>query len=127
MLCFSISAMMYFFFDLAQLHDKSEARENVASKQDLRLIKLPLKDFMNYADKGEVWDHGQLYDVSSYIIINDSACVWVFHDKDEERLINTIVSSFEPNEQYNCDNTVHIIRHHVHIPGGKILVSPYAM
>ena len=81
MLSIGIGAMSSFFFDMEQLGCEVTARRNIAAKEDLQLIKIPLKDFTQRAENDEVWAQGRLYDVSSNIIINDSACVWVFHDQ----------------------------------------------
>ncbi|MFI5196476.1 MAG: hypothetical protein ACHQD8_05255 [Chitinophagales bacterium] len=127
MLSIGMGAMWSFFFDVEQFRCEVTAHRNIAAKEELQLIKLPLKDFSHRAENDEVWVHGMLYDVSSYIILNDSACVWVFHDQQEERIVNTIIGNFSQNDQYASDNVRHISKHHNPVPDSKILVTPYVM
>ena len=127
MLSIGIGAMSSFFFDVERFSCEVTAGRNIAAKKELQLIKVPLKDFVHRAENDEVWAHGRLYDVSSYIIVNDSACVWVFHDQQEERLVNGFIGSFEQNDRYNSDNGGHISKHHNLPPDGKILVRPYVV
>lgn len=128
LLCFSISALLYLFFDVAQYSYKLAAERNISNKEYLYTIKIPAKELKDIKDDKEVWVGGKLYDVSSYVIINDTAIVSVFHDEDEEGVIKNIVSSFEPDDKYCSDNIVHISKHKIHVPDyGKILVAPYTI
>jgi hypothetical protein len=128
MLSVSISAMLYFFYDVEQFHYKMEARQDIKVNQRLQIVKLSLKEFRDKNDPDEVWVNGELFDVSSYVIINDTAFVTVLHDEHEESLVKDIVSSFEPNDKYATDNISHVCKHRIHIPDdGKILVAPYAI
>ena len=126
MLSIGISGSLYLFFDVAQLHFKEEAKDEVASKENLQTIKLSVQELNSHKDGDELWVNGQLYDVSGYIVINDTAIVTVFHDKGEEGVIKAIVDSFEPNDKYSCDNITHVSKHRIHPPSdGKVLVARY--
>jgi len=115
-LCLSISSLLYLFFDVAQLRFKGEAQENIRSDEQLQVIKLSLQDFRNRKGSDEVWVNGNLYDISSYTIVNGEVFVTVFHDSNEESLVKNIADSFEPNDKYCGDNIVHVCRHRIHLP-----------
>ena len=128
MLAFSISGMMYFFMDGAQLQYKVAASDHISQKTSLDIIKMPLKDLRAQAGANEVWHDGKLYDISSYSVIGDTAFVSVFHDGDEEKLVKDITASFETGNEYCPDNGHHISKHKVHVPNdGKILPVQYAL
>ena len=127
MLFVSIGTMSSFYLDMAKVGLEVAAKRTVAAKEHLDEIKVPVKDFINRTDNDEVWTNNHLYDISSYIVINDTACVWVFHDQQEERLVNIIIGSYENNDQYAPDNVRHISKQHNVSPDGKILVKPYVI
>ena len=128
LLALAISGMMYFFFGLAQLQFKKEARQNIVSDRGLYTIRISLKDFNKQAGENEFWYGGKLYDISSYTIQNDSVCVTIFHDEQEESLVKTIATNFEPCDKDISDNSVHIVKHRPHIPDdGKVLVARYEL
>ena len=128
MLALCISAMMYFFYGIAQLQYKIKAQENIATQKGLNTIKIPLKDFNTQTSNDEVWYGGQLYDISSYSIEHDSVCVVIFHDEQEESLIKNIVAGFDPYDKYISDNVEHIVKHRIQVPDdSKILVAPYSL
>ena len=127
MLSIGIGAIWSVFLDAEQLLCEVNAGSNIAAKKNLQQIKLPLKDFLGRADKDEIWDHGMLYDISSYIVFNDSACIWVFHDQQEERLVSAIIGNFEQNDQNISGNARHISKHYNPVPDSKILVTPYVI
>ena len=127
-LCFSISALLYFFFDAAQFRDKVLAHNRFSATKDIQTIKIPLKDIKEIAGKDEVWYEGRLYDIGSYTINNDTVRFSVLHDNEEEGLVNTLISSIDPNDRYLPDNAPHIVKHCSHIPNdGKVLSSRFSM
>ena len=126
LLSFSISGLLYVFYDVALFDLKVEAGNNIAAHEHLQTIKIPAREFNNRKD--EVWHGGRLYDVSSYTVVNDTVFVTVLHDDREEALVKNIADSFEPNEKCTSDNGVHIVKHRTHTPGdGKVLITPYRM
>lgn len=128
MLALGISAMMYFFFEIAQFQDKITAHETILAQKGLSTIKMPLKDFNTQAQNDEVWYGGQLYDISSYSIEHDSVCVVIFHDEQEESLIKGIAAGFDPYDKYISDKVEHIVKHRIQVPDdSKILVTPYSL
>ena len=128
MLSFGVSGMLYFFFDAAQYKDRVAAHKRVAEREGLDVIKIPLKDFKLLVGDDELWYGGRMYDVSCYTTVNDTVCVSVFHDRDEERLVKSISDSFEPNDKCISDNNVHIVKYKVHFPDdGKILTSRFTL
>ena len=128
MLSVSISALLYFFYDVSQCRFKMEAQTDIKAREHLEIVKISLTDFRNRSSSDEVWVNGNLYDVSSYVIINDTAFVTVLHDENEEGLIKNIVDSFEPNDKYATDNLTHVCKHRIHVPDdGKILVAAYTI
>ena len=125
-LSFAISALMYLFFDVAQFRLKIKAQQNISANRRLQIVKTSLTEFNKSNEHDELWINGKLYDVSSYVIINDSVSVTVFHDEQEETLVSVIADSFEPNDKYSSDNIVHVCKHRIHARGdGKVLVSRY--
>ena len=128
MLSIGISGSLYLFFDVAQLHFKMEAHEEIAVKDHLQTIKLSLKDFSSQKENDEIWVNGKLYDISSFVVVNDSVIFSVLHDEQEEGLVKNIADSFEPNDKYSSDNIVHVCKHRIHPPGdGKVLVGRYTI
>ena len=126
MLCFCISALAYLFFDIAQFDLKLASQGRIRASSHLQTIKLPARQFASH--EKELWHNGRLYDIHSFVIKNDTACISVLPDKDEEQLIKNISDSFEPDNCIAPDNLVHIARHHAHAPaGGKILVARYVL
>ena len=127
MLAFGISGMMYFIMDGAQLHYKVAAGDRISQKTNLDIIKMPLKDLKAQAGANELWHDGKLYDISSYVVVGDTAFVSVFHDGDEESLVKNIVASFETGNEFCPDNGQHISKHKLHVPNdGKILAAQYS-
>ena len=127
-LTFGISGTLYFFFDAVQFRDKLAAREHISSQDKLDVITIPLKDFKIQERDGEIWYGGQLYDVASYSIEGDVACVSVYLDSEEGGLVKNIVASFEPNDKPASDFGTHIAKHKIHYPNdGKVLVSTFAL
>ena len=127
MLSVSVSALLYFFYGMEQLQFKSEARQEIRVADRLQTIKVPVEEF-DQKNTDEVWVGGRLYDVNSYVIIDDTAFITVLHDEQEESLVKNIVESFEPNDKCTSDNTTHVTRHRIRLPdGGKILVAPYTI
>ena len=126
MMCFGLSALLYLFFDMAQLDFKETAKARMEQGTHLQTITIPLSEF-NDNKHQELWFGGKLYDVHSYVIVNNTVVISVFQDDDEAQLVKNIVDSFNPNDTYNSsDNLSHIIKHHIHNTGGaKILVSPW--
>lgn len=128
LISFSISALLYLFFDVAQLQFKMEAKRDIAVKNKLQTIRLSIGEFNKNKEKDEVWINGKLYDISSYVIIDDEVLVSVLHDEWEEGLVKSIVDSFEPNDRYVNDNFTHLGKHRIHMPDdGKVLVTRYAI
>lgn len=128
MIALAISAMMYFFYGIAQLKYKMDAGESIASHQGLHTLKVSLKDFNKLACKNEIWYEGQLYDVSNYTITGEIVYIVVFHDEHEESLVKNAIDNFEPYDKYISDNTVHIVKHRIHPPDdSKILVTPFIL
>lgn len=126
MLSFGVSVMLYLFFSVAQVQFKIEAHNEIAASQHLQTIKLSLSEFNNARGKDELWLNGRLYDVHSYVVVNDSVFVSVFHDEDEESIVKIIADSFEPNDKSINDGTVHLSRCRVHLPSdGKALPERY--
>ena len=124
MFALAISAMMYFFYGIAQFRYKMAAHENIAAQKELNTIKISLKDFNARAGNDEIWYAGKLYDISSYTIEGDYATIVIFHDQQEESLVKNIINNFEPYDKYISDNTPHIVKHRIHPPDdNKILVS----
>ena len=120
--------MLYFFFDAAQLHFKMEAGESVLVKSNLEIIKLPIAEFRNNKTGDEVWVNGRLYDIGSYTVANDTACISVFHDNNEEALVKGMAASFDINDQNTTDNSSHLTKHRLCNPDdGKVLVAPFSM
>ena len=125
MLCISISALLYLFFDIAQFHYKVAASQRAEVGARLQVIKLSLQEFNNVKED-ELWHNGALYDVYSYVIVNGSVFVSVLHDDGEEQLVKTITESFEPNDRYSSDGFAHICKYRFHaFDGGKILTASY--
>ncbi len=123
-LCFGTSALLYLFFNIAQLQDKKQAQKEIKSQERLEIIKLSLTEFRQLNGADELWHNGALYDISSYSVHEDFVLVTVFHDCSEESLVHSIAESFEPNEKIASDNLLHLTRHHIHPPtDGKILSS----
>ena len=128
MLALGVSAMIYFFFGIAQFQYKITARENIAKQKELSVIKIPVNEFKKQANNDEVWYGGKLYDISSYTIENNIAYVVIFHDEQEESLMKSIADNFELYDKYVSDNAVHIVKHKVHIPDdNKIKISTTAL
>ena len=125
MFALGISAMIYFFFGIAQFQYKIAAQNNIDSREGLSIIKIPLTDFNKQAGNNEVWYGGKLYDISSFSIEKDSASVVIFHDEQEESLIKSIADNFETNDKYAPDNGVHIVKHRIHIPD-DVKIKPTA-
>jgi len=125
MFALGVSAMIYFFFGIAQFQYKITAENNIATRQGISTIKIPLSDFKKQSGNDEVWYGGKLYDVSSYSIENDSVCLVIFHDEQEESLIKSIADNFEPNDKYAPNDGVHIVKHRIHIPD-DIKIKPTA-
>jgi len=127
-LAFSISGTLYFFFDAMQFRDKLAAQEQISSGKKLEVIRIPLKDFKIQDSDNEIWYGGQLYDVASYTVENDFACVVVYRDTEETELVQTIAQSFESVGKYTPANGSHILKHKIHSPNdGKILVTPLSL
>ena len=123
-LCFGTSALLYLFFDIAQLQDKNQAQQEIKSQERLEIIKLSLTEFRQLNGADELWHNGALYDISGYSVQEGFVLVTVFHDCNEESLVQTLAESFEPNGRFAADNIIHITRHHIHPPtDGKILNS----
>ncbi len=119
---------MYVFYDVAQFSFKIAAGKNILEKTDLQVIKVPVNEVRSAGNDKEIWVGGKLYDVSGYVIVDDTAIVSVFHDEDEEGIVKSIVSCFEPNEKCCTDNIVHVSKRHVHAPNdNKILVEPFTV
>jgi len=78
LLSFGISGLLYVLYDVAQYIDKREAQEHITAREHLQVIKLSLRDFRASADTREIRVGGRLYDISSYIIGNDSVTMLVF-------------------------------------------------
>lgn len=116
MFALGLSAMIYFFFGIAQFQYKVVAKKNLVCGEGLSTIRIPLSDFKKQSGNNEVWYGGKLYDVSSYSIEKDSASVVIFHDEQEESLIKSIADNFEPNDKYAPGDGVHIVKHRIHIP-----------
>jgi hypothetical protein len=128
LISFGISALLYLFFDVAQLQFKLEAKEHITSKSGLQTVRLSVNEFNKNKEKDELWLDGKLYDISSYAIISDYVLVTVFHDEREEGLVKSIVDSFEPNDRLANDHTVHLSKHRIHMPeSGKVLVARYTI
>lgn len=127
MLSIGIGGMSSFFLDLIKLQSEIAAHKKVAEKQDLQQLIIPIKEFAQQNDKDELWNNGRLYDVSSYVIINDYAIVWAYQDQQEECIVNIIIGNYEQIDQNNSDNTRHISQHHSTAPDGKILTTPYVI
>lgn len=127
MLAIGIGVLSSVLLDIAKIRCEFSAKSSLASKADLHLLTIPVKDFKQRADKDEVWDHGNLYDISSYIVIDDNACVWVYHDQKEERIVNIIIGNNEQFDQNTSNNVRHISQYHSPMPDSKILVRPYVI
>ncbi len=128
MLALGISAMMYFFFAIAEFDYKNTANQNIAGNKDLNTIKIALKDLHIQKGNDELWYAGQLYDISSYTVEGDSAVVVLFHDEHEESLVKSIADNFESYDKYVTDNGTHIVKHRIHIPDdSKILVDTHTL
>ena len=121
-LCLGTGALLYLFYDIAQMGDKHLAQQEIKAKEKLENIQLSLQEFKELNGSDELWHNGELYDIYSYSVQGSFVSVTVFHDCNEESLIQNIVESFEPNDKIASDNLVHIARHHIHPPtDGKIL------
>jgi hypothetical protein len=128
MLSIGVSGMLYVFFDVAQLHFKMEAQEEAKVSACLQTIKVPVKEFITRKEQNEIWENSNLYDVRSYVIINDTAFVSVLHDEGEEGLVKSIVDSFGPGDTYSADNIVHVCKHRIYPPEiGKVIVEKYTI
>jgi len=122
LLSIGVSALLYVFFDVAQLQLKNEAGRQVKSGKNLETIKVSLAEFEQAKGNDEFWVNGKLYDICSYVIAGDTVVVSVLHDTDEQNLVQTITESFEPNDSYAADNILHLTKHRIHPPGDfKIL------
>ena len=119
------SAMIYFFFGIAQFQYKIIAEHIIAEQRGVTSIKIPLSDFKKQSDNKEIWYGGKLYDVSRYSIENDSVCLAIFHDEQEESLIKRIADNFEPSDSYAPNDGVHIVKHRIHIPD-DVKIKPTA-
>ncbi len=121
-LCFGFSALLYLYYDIAQFRDKKQAQHELKSREKLEVIQLSLEEFKQLNGADELWQNGELYDISNFTIKDGFVSVTVFHDCNEESLIHSIAESFEPNDRITADNLVHMTRHHIHPPtDGKIL------
>jgi hypothetical protein len=126
MLCFSISSLLYVVYDIVQLNCKATASRNLdADGTHFQTIKLSVKDFRNTKEE-ELWHNGSLYDIHSYVVVNDTVILTVLQDEGETRIVKSITESFETSDRYAADGRAHISRHHVHLSDdGKVLQSPY--
>ena len=123
-LALSISALLYVLLDVVQFDFKLAAKDDIEEGGHLQTIKLSLREFNNNK-KDELWHNGELYDVRSYVIINDTVFISVFQDEREAQIIKSITESFD-SSLYANDGFSHISKHHLPpFGGGKILVALY--
>lgn len=122
------SALMYVSFGVRQIEYKEEAQQNIKSNTHLPVLQLSLEEFRKNRQDDELWMNGKLYDISGYTISNETVTVTVLHDEQEESLVKSMVSSFEPNDTYITDKIVHAGKHKIHPPSDqKILSARYSL
>ena len=124
LLCISAGVQSYLHFDIGQLICKLTSGER--NPTELCAVKLPVKAFSGLAQETEITVNGRLYDVNSYVVVNDTAIVWCWRDTDEENLVAGIVSVFEHTSQFTARDTTnnHFSKYRVYVPDGKILNQP---
>ena len=128
LLSLSIGYLSYAHFDIMQLACKVAAGIDQSDSRTLVTLKVPLKEFTDENKKDEIWINGGLYDVHSYVIINDTALVSVHQDKEEEHLISAIVSVFQTNDQYTGnDGYNHFNKYKPFLPDGKVLTKLFQL
>jgi len=128
-LALAISGGLYLFYDVARYIDKQEAQEHISSNQEISVIRMSLNDFKRNDGTKEVWANGKLYDISSYSIRNDTVTINVYHDEQEESLVNDISTGFQPSSSCAAsDNFQHISRHQMRpSTDAKILIAPLSI
>ncbi len=113
MLIISINTLFYFvYFNFSEIEVKAKACFHLLKHDkvaDQEIITIAAKQFN--AKEHELWYSGKLYDVASYTISGDSARVIVWHDRDEEQLVNNNTSYFSQMAICNYDLT-HIQKQH---------------
>ena len=126
-LVLSIGACVYVVMDAQQYYFKALASDEVDAKKNLETIKVSLKDYGgNIGD--EIWANGNMYDVSSYVVINDTAIVTVYHDNREEDLVRTIADDLGSRDNYMPGTDHHVSKYKTHLTDdGKILCEEYSL
>ena len=128
MLVCGISVFLYLFFDAEQFHFKRLAHVEIELSEHLETIKLPVSEFAKNKDKDEVWVDSRLYDVKSYVIINDTVLLSVYHDDKEEGLVKTIVAHIEGGNKFAAANGSRISKVHLlSFNDGKIMSTPFSI
>jgi len=126
-LIFSIGACVYVVIDGEQYYFKALAGDEIQMKGKLETIKVPLKE-CNGKIASEIWENGSMYDVSSYVVLHDTAVVTVYHDNREEELVHMIADNFECSDSFGPGIDHHISKYRSHITDdGKILREVYAL
>jgi hypothetical protein len=88
---------MYFNFSL--IADKIEARHFIDEDKDhesLSIIKIPIGEY-NKSNENEIWYDGKLYDIASSRVENGFVYLSVWHDGDEETLVNNYTAQLRDN------------------------------
>ena len=118
-LFFSTTSLLYVLYDASMWAAKLSANSHLAEHEDLPNIHIPKNQFNN---SSEIWYKGELYDVGSYTLVNDTIIVSVYHDNNEEEIIKAIAACFETNDSYSNDGQVHLCKYRTLIPNSdKVL------
>lgn len=90
---------------------------------------MPLSEFSYLSHGDELWANGQLYDVKSYTVSNDTVTIIAYHDSKEE---NLVVNLCEDLDQFCAKHITNRNTHFTHYRTyqsvqDKILVVPFSI
>ena len=130
LLSLSISSLVYYtWLDLSELAIKQEAHNHLNQGEEKQeIITIPYQQFAN-ADKDEIWQNGELYDIVSYKVEAGIAYVSVIHDTKEESLISKISEHFSSGNEFVANrSTTHMSHTHPHNTNEyKYLATPFRL
>ena len=122
------SGLYYFIFDIAEMEIHQSSKIETAENIHTQTVSMSLSEFKAQKDKDEIWVDGALYDVKDYTISGNQVFITVFHDTNEESMLNSLTENIESGSSVLPDHAQHqFSKHKVTIPDlQKIMPGTYS-
>ena len=102
----STKAIYVFYLDSAQMRCKSEAKAVVKADANLTVIKISTQEFRAaHVDDNEIKLNGSLYDIKHCETDHDSVIVYLFHDTNEEEILDAFTALFQTYDSPATDGS----------------------